>query len=203
MHERERILMELLPEAEAALRERRYDDVDAAIARAGEHGPQLVELLAIGEALRGPGDVPAALVDELAAQPMFDPRPWADVLAEARKAAGIRRSVLVAGLGERFSVTEAADLALLEERYHELETGLIEPARVRPALVAALGDLLGGIGDTLAATRFNPLPEPGPLAVLERSAKEPLLLAESHLDAVQPPATAAQRTIDELFGVEG
>lgn len=198
MDEREILLGELMADAVAALRERRFEDVDAILDRAGDDRPQLVDMVELALALHGPAEPAPALVDELAASPMFDVRPWPEVLAEARKAAGLKRPALVAQLAERLGVDDDG-VELLEERYHELETGQIEPAGVKPALVDALGDLLGGIRETLRATRLNPLPDLGPAVALNRSGD---MLADAALLSAPPDEpTASERAVDDLFGV--
>jgi hypothetical protein len=197
----------LFANASTAMRERRYDDVDRALDAAAAIDPQLrLDLLDLLDAdaatrpARAPG---AAEIEMLAALPMFDPRPWTEVLAEGRKAAGVKRSEVVAGLGERFAIADPEGLDLLEERYHELESGQLDPARVQPALRDALGDLLGGIRETLAATRLNPLPELGPDAVVARSTTEHMALqTDALMDAAARPPSAEERRIDELFGVD-
>ena len=63
----------------------------------------------------------------------------------------------------------------------------------------ALGDLLGGIRDTLAATRFNPLPDLGPAVALNRSA-EPAEFMLMDASMAEPEATTdGERLVDELF----
>ena len=195
--DRDILLGELMAEAVAALRERRFDAVDAIVDRAGDDRQELLDMIELTLALHGPAEPSPALVDELAASPMFDVRAWPEVLAEARKAAGLKRPALVAQLAERLGIGAAAE-PHLAERYHELESGQLEPARVKPAVVDALGDLLGGIRETLAATRFNPLPDLGPAVALNRSGD---MLAESTMLADAAPPTADERRVDDLFGV--
>ena len=194
----------LLAEAEQALLEQRYADADAIIARAGDDRAELLDMLEVALALRGPAQPSAERIEALAASPMFDLRSWPEILAEARKAAGIKRAEAVAGLAERIGVRDEPALERLEERYHELETGQLSPTGVKPALVDALGDLLGGIRETLAATRLNPLPDLGPQAVLNRSANEGVEMSRAMALPDAAPAaapSAEERLVDDLFGV--
>jgi hypothetical protein len=69
---------------------------------------------------------------------------------------------------------------------------------VQPAVVDALGDLLGGIRETLAATRFNPLPDLGPAVALNRSGD--VVLEQTLLMDAAPPSPD-ERRVDELFDV--
>ena len=195
--DRDILLGELMAEAVAALRERRFDAVDAIVDRAGDDRQELLDMIELTLALHGPAEPSPTLVDELAASPMFDVRAWPEVLAEARKAAGLKRPALVAQLAARLGIGADAE-PHLAERYHELESGQLEPARVKPAVVDALGDLLGGIRETLAATRFNPLPDLGPAVALNRSGD---LLSESMMLADAMPPTPDELRVDDLFGV--
>lgn len=194
--DRDILLGELMAEAVAALRARRFGDVDAILDRAGDDRAELLDMVELALALHGPAEPEPALIDELAVQPMFEVRAWPEVLSEARLAAGLKRPALVAQLAERLGLRDAE--ARLAERYHELETGQIEPAGVQPALVDALGDLLGGIRETLAATRLNPLPDLGPAVALNRSGD---VLEDVAMAAPPAPPTAAELQVDDLFGV--
>jgi AcrR family transcriptional regulator len=195
--DRDMLLGELMAEAVAALRERRFGDVDAILDRAGDDRAELLDMIELALALRGPAEPDPAVIDELAASPLFDVRAWPEVLTEARLAAGLKRPTLVARLAERLGVGDDGR-AHLERRYHELETGQLEPRRVRPVVADALGDLLGGIRDTLASTRLNPLPDLGPAAAFNRTGD----VLEEHALQMEPPTpTAAERQVDDLFGL--
>lgn len=199
MDGREILLGELMAEAVDALDARRFGDVDAILDRAGDDRQELLDMIELSLALRGPAQPSPQVVDELAASPLFDVRPWSEVLTAARKAEGLKRPALVARLADRLGIGDAAGRARLEERYHELETGQLEPTRVRPAVVDALGDLLGGIRETLAATRLNPLPDLGPAVALNRSGD--MLADAAMLQAPPPEPTASELAVDDLFGV--
>ena len=197
------LLGNLLVDACAALDEQRLDAFDAIVERAGEHRQELLDMVDVALSLRGPAEPSAAQVEALALSPMFDMRPWPEILESARLAASIKRPTLLAQLAERLGIRGEAAAERLEERYHELETGQLAPARVQPALLDALGDLLGGIRETLAATRFNPMPDLGPSAVLNRSGTfETHMLMDAAPATFEPePTTAAERRVDDLFGV--
>ncbi|MGI9187794.1 MAG: hypothetical protein ACR2J9_09845 [Gaiellales bacterium] len=202
MDDREILLGNLLVDACAALDARQLDAFDAIVERAGDDRQELLDMVEVALSLRGPVDPSPELVQQVALSPMFDVRPWPEILETARLEASIKRPALLAQLAERLGIRGEDAQERLNERYHELETGQLEPARVQPALLDALGDLLGGIRETLAATRFNPMPDLGPAAVLNRSGD----LAESVIiaDAVafEPePTTDAERMVDDLFGV--
>lgn len=202
MDDREILLGNLLVDACAALDERQLEAFDAIVDQAGDDRQELLDMVEVALSLRGPSEPSPELVQQVALSPMFDVRPWSEILESARLEASIKRPALLAQLAERLGIRDAAAQERLNERYHELETGQLEPARVRPALRDALGDLLGGIRETLAATRFNPVPELGPSAVLNRSGLPIDEVIEVHAMLAEPvPASDAERMVDDLFGV--
>jgi hypothetical protein len=202
MDDREILLGNLLVDACAALDARQLDAFDAIVERAGDDRQELLDMVEVALSLRGPTVASPELIEAVAASPMFDVRPWAEILETARLEASIKRPSLLAQLAERLGIHGEQAQERLAERYHELETGQLEPAGVQPALLDALGDLLGGIRDTLAATRFNPLPDLGPAVALQRSAEpiEHMMLMDA--DLVEPEGmTDDERRVDELFGL--
>jgi hypothetical protein len=159
-------------------------------------------MVEVALSLRGPVEPSPELIQQVAMAPMFDVRPWPEILETARLEASIKRPALLAQLAERLGIRGEEAQERLNERYHELETGQLEPARVQPALLDALGELLGGIRETLAATRFNPIPDLGPSAVLNRSGDVLELKMMVDASTFEPESTtAAERMVDELFGV--
>jgi hypothetical protein len=202
MDDREILLGNLLVDACAALDARQLDAFDAIVERAGDDRQELLDMVEVALSLRGPTVASPELIEAVAASPMFDVRPWAEILETARLEASIKRPSLLAQLAERLGIHDEQAQERLAERYHELETGQLEPAGVQPALLDALGDLLGGIRDTLAATRFNPLPDLGPAVALQRSAEPIDLMMLMDADLVEPEGmTDDERRVDELFGL--
>lgn len=203
MDDREILLGNLLVDACAALDARQLDAFDAIVEQAGDDRQELLDMVEVALSLRGPVEPSPELVQQVAMTPMFDVRPWPEILETARLEASIKRPALLAQLAERLGIRDAEAQERLNQRYHELETGQLEPARVQPALLDALGDLLGGIRETLAATRFNPMPDLGPSAVLNRSGTfETHMLMDAAPATFEPePTSAAERRVDELFGV--
>jgi hypothetical protein len=202
MDDREILLGNLLVDACAALDARQLDAFDAIVEQAGDDRQELLDMVEVALSLRGPVEPSPELIQQVAMAPMFDVRPWAEILESARLDASIKRPALLAQLAERLGIRDEAAQERLNERYHELETGQLEPARVQPALLDALGDLLGGIRETLAATRFNPIPDLGPSAVLNRSGDVLELKMMVDASTVEPESTtAAERMVDDLFGV--
>lgn len=202
MDDREILLGNLLVDACAALDARQLDAFDAIVDQAGDDRQELLDMVEVALSLRGPVDPSPELVQQVALSPMFDVRPWPEILETARLEASIKRPALLAQLAERLGIRDEEAQERLSERYHELETGQLEPARVQPALLDALGDLLGGIRETLAATRFNPIPDLGPSAVLNRSGDATFSMLLADEAAFEPePTTDAVRMVDDLFGV--
>ncbi|MCX6392525.1 MAG: hypothetical protein NTX95_08540 [Actinobacteria bacterium] len=202
MDDREILLGNLLVDACAALDARQLDAFDAIVEQAGDDRQELLDMVEVALSLRGPVEPSPELVQQVAMTPMFDVRPWPEILETARLEASIKRPALLAQLAERLGIRDAEAQERLNERYHELETGQLEPARVQPALLDALGELLGGIRETLAATRFNPMPDLGPSAVLNRSGDVAYSMMLTDEAAFGPePTTDAERMVDDLFGV--
>jgi len=202
MDDREIFLGNLLVDACAALDERQLEAFDAIVDQAGDDRQELLDMVEVALSLRGPSEPSPELVQQVALSPMFDVRPWSEILESARLEASIKRPALLTQLAERLGIRDAAAQERLNERYHELETGQLEPARVQPALRDALGDLLGGIRETLAATRFNPMPDLGPAVALNRSSEpiEHMMLMDASM-APPEPTTDGERLVDDLFGV--
>lgn len=74
------LLGNLLVDACAALDEQRLDAFDAIVERAGEHRQELLDMVDVALSLRGPAEPSAAQVEALALSPMFDMRPWPEIL---------------------------------------------------------------------------------------------------------------------------
>lgn len=200
MDDREILLGELMGEMLDALDARRFDAVDPILERAGDERQAVLDMVEVALTLRGPAQPTPEVVQAIADSPMFDERPWAEILGPARHAIGLRRPDLVGALASRLGIADAAGRAHLGERYHELEAGLIPARGAAPALVRALGDLLGGIGETLAQTRYNGAPGPGPAVAFNRTGTPLEALADSSMAAPEE-TTDSERLVDDLFGV--
>jgi hypothetical protein len=100
-------------------------------------------------------------------------------LAELRSRRGISRAQIVGAIVERFSLRDD-QRASVKEYYHQLESGLIDPARLSKRLLALLTELLGITPGSIsgsqprgiiAAQAFRKAPaeiEVGDAAVVER-----------------------------------
>jgi len=204
MDEREIQLGNLLADALAAFSDGRSADVDALIDQAGDDRAELLDMIELALMLQGPA-LPAQVdVETIAMTPAFDPRSWPAILTDARHANGLERPSLITQLADLLGFSSDDAREQMRVRYHELETGLIQPAGVQRPMLEALGDLLGGIRDTLAATRLAPV---GPLhdeVVFNRKGfpdvgDDTALMLMSK--AMAPERTPDQRAVDALFGI--
>jgi hypothetical protein len=125
------------------------------------------------------------------------PRAWDELLPALRARSGTTRGALVTRLAGALGFPQAG--AQVEEHVHHLETGQLDPRRVRPAVVAALARILGVSEAVLeAGRRVQPASGGAPVAVFQRAA--PLAPAE----ALAAPPTAAPEPariaeVDDLF----
>ncbi len=204
MDEREIQLGNLLADALTAFSDGRSADVDALIDQAGDDRAELLDMIELALMLQGPA-LPAQVdVETIAMTPAFDPRSWPAILTDARHANGLERPSLITQLADLLGFSSDDAREQMRVRYHELETGLIQPAGVQRPMLEALGDLLGGIRDTLAATRLSPV---GPLhgeVVFNRKGfadvgDDTALMLMSK--AMAPERTPDQRAVDKLFGI--
>lgn len=78
-------------------------------------------------------------------------------LVTLRDAAEIPRAKLVAGLARALGVSESP----LRRRYHQLESGQLEPAGVSAKVWAALGDMLGRSAESVRAAAATTGPAAG------------------------------------------
>jgi len=201
--DRERRLGELLSAAVRAVDDHDQTALEAALEAAGDDREELVDLVEAALTLRGPDTPDPTTISELAASPAFAVRAWPDILADARHAQGLQRSALVARLAERIGVVSDSGRERLRVRYHELETGLIDPRGVADTVRDALGALLGGIADTLEATRAVPTGPSLPSVAFQRS-NEPELALGLEIDALTTAVDEAPdaEIVDRLFGVD-
>jgi hypothetical protein len=133
--------------------ERAFEEFVAARDR-GEQPDPAAAIASVGEADREP--LAAMLATYLAANPSTvteehamaraarpDSQPpvaWVELLPALRARTGTTRGALVARLAEMLGFPDAR--AQVDEHVHDLETGQLEPARVRPPVVAALARIL-------------------------------------------------------------
>ena len=203
MDEREIQLGNLLAETLVAFDEGRSADVDRLLDSAGDDRFELVEMVELSLTLRGPASPSSEAIEALAMTPAFDARSWPEILTEARHAQGIKRPALVTALAERLGISSPAGEERVRERYHEIETGQLDPRRISTAVVDALGDVLGGMRDLLAATRLNPVGPLNPSVSFMRDGFDDLdgnVMMEAMMASPSEP-TADERRVDELFGV--
>lgn len=191
-------------DAFVAARERgERPDPAAAVAGAdeGERAALAVMLAAYLEA-HPRTDVTEAEVAARAADPASDPpRAWDELLPALRARTGTTRGALVARLAEALGFPQAG--AQVEEHVHGLETGQLDPRRVRPAVVAALARVLGVPEAVLeAGRRLSPAGPVAPTAAFHRAAPP---LPREALAAALAAAPEQPRIpeLDDLFTGDG
>lgn len=168
------------------------------IAEAGDEATALAGMLTAYLATHTHDDVSEAAMLELAASPeLAMPRPWPELLPELRERRGILRKKLLLDLIGALNAKQAA--TQVEGYLHELETGQLDPRRVRPAVVDALARALGAPRALLEASRWVEAP-PQPLGavaprVFARGARvaDPQALSLAHDESSRDPR------IDDLF----
>jgi hypothetical protein len=201
MDERDLQLGNLLAETLAAFDEGRSADVDRLLDSAGDDRLELVEMVELSLTLRGPASPSNEAIEALAMTPAFDARSWPEILTEARHAQGLKRPALVTALAQHLGISSPDGKERLRERYHEIETGQLDPRRISTVVVDALGDILSGLRAVLDATRLNPIGPLSPNVSFMRDGFDDvdgLVVTD-----MAPPAeqTADERRVDELFGV--
>jgi hypothetical protein len=116
-------------------------DPAAAIAAASEPDREPLAAMLAAYLAANPREVTEGEVLTRAADPRSDPpRAWPDLLPALRARTGTTRGALVARLAEMLGHPEAREQ--VEGHVHDLETGQLPPARVRPPVVAALARTL-------------------------------------------------------------
>jgi hypothetical protein len=191
--------------------ERAFDDFVAAWER-GEGPDPATAIASVGEADREP--LAAMLAAYLAANPRTDvtqeqvtaraahpssqpPVAWVELLPALRARTGTTRGSLVTRLAEMLGFPAAK--AQVEEHVHDLETGLLEPARVRPPVVAALARILQ-VPEAVLEMGQRPAP-----SASFRAARMDLAFHREAPAAAPPPAAEASEAaprvpeIDDLF----
>jgi hypothetical protein len=170
-------------------------DPAALIAEAGDGAEALSGMIAAYLAATPPPAVAADQVLALAARPQLEPpRPWPQLLPELRGRRGTTRAELVRRLAQRLGV--AGSEPQVAGYLHELETGLLSPRRVRPAVVAALAWALEAPPALLEGSRRLAAEPPQPAApMFARKAKVDASISLAML-ADQP---APDPRVDDLF----
>jgi hypothetical protein len=165
------------------------------IAEAGDQAEALAGMIAAYLAATPPAPVAAEQVLALAARPQLEPpRPWPQLLPELRRRRGTTRAELVRRLAERLGV--AGSEPQVAGYVHELETGLLSPRRVRPAVVAALAWALEAPQALLEGSRRLASEPPQPAELLfARTAKVDASMAMAMLGDEPRP----DPRVDDLF----
>jgi hypothetical protein len=172
-------------------------DPAATIAAAAEPDREpLAAMLAAYLAVNPRTNVMEADVEARAADPSSEPPvAWVELLPALRARTGTTRGALVARLAEMLGHPEAE--AQVEEHVHDLETGQLAAARVRPPVVAALARILQ-VPEALLemGRRIAPPPAPEVANLFHRAAPmmAPPPSAAEHRD--EAPRVAE---IDDLF----
>jgi hypothetical protein len=195
--------------AEYLAAEQRGERLDVAVLldRAGAERAELADLIDAHLALAAPRPDEAA-IERLAADPRLAPPPlaWPDVLVAARQRLRLTRGAAVERLAGLLGVRGAPARERVEERYHELETGQLDPRGVSERLVDALGQLFPDAVQALARTRSQPAGALAPpRAAYHRPAGAPApapAAEEPRAAAPPPPADPEVRQVDALFGVD-
>jgi hypothetical protein len=169
-------------------------DAAALVHEAGDQADVLAGMIAAYAATH-PADVTKDELEQMAARPELEPpRPWPELLPALRERTHTTRAALVSRLCEALGVTGSE--RRVGDYVHELEAGLLAPARVRPAVVSALAAIFGVPRALLESSR-GLAAEPPPSAALTftRSARysDPSLMS---IDALEPDPDPR---VDDLF----
>ncbi len=148
-----------------------------------------------------PATVSADVVARRAAASASDPPlAWQELLPALRAETGTTRSSLVKKLAAALGYPSATEQ--IEEHVHHLETGQLQPAGVKPAVIDALAQILHAPKALLERGR---LIAPGPSASLASGLVYQRLAApmEDRLEMTlgESRAPSPNAEIDELFGV--
>ena len=178
-------------------------DPAAAVAAADEGEREaLAVMLAAYLSAHPRTDVTEAEVAARAADPASEPpRAWDELLPALRARTGTTRGALVTRLAEALGYPQAR--TQVEEHVHGLETGRLDPRRVRPAVVAALAAILQVPEAVLEAGRaLPPAGEVAPATAFHRPAPAAPreALAAALAAAPEQPRIAA---VDDLFTGDG
>jgi transcriptional regulator with XRE-family HTH domain len=165
------------------------------IEQAGEESEVLAAMVSAFLAGRRDLDVREEDVLLLAAQPELDvPVGWDQLLPELRARRGLTRKALVSRLAGLLGVKGSEPQ--VAGYLHELETGQLSGARVRPSVVTAIAEALQAPVSVVASSRFiPPAIASQELSVFAREAHVPPADALSMLADEPPP----DPRVDDLF----
>jgi hypothetical protein len=170
-------------------------NVAEVVIEAGDQGEVLAAMIASYLATRPTAQPDAAEVAAFASRPELDPpRPWQELLPALRKQARLNRTELVRRLAALLGVQGSE--SQVGGYLHELETGLLEPARVRRPVVEALASIFAVPATLLETSRRLPgLPPPNRAIVFSRAAGVDASASLAMLDD-EPPTDPR---VDDLF----
>ena len=147
-------------------------------------------------------DVTAAEVAARAANPRSEsPLAWEELLPALRVRTHTTRGALVAALAAALGFPNAR--RQVEEHVHDLETGQLDPRRVRPAVVAALARILE-VPEALLERGRRMTPPAPPMQALAMYRLD--LHHAAPMESGPPPPSEVKRIpeIDDLFtGADG
>jgi hypothetical protein len=146
-------------------------DAAAFVHEAGDQAGVLAGMIAAYAATH-PADVTEDQLEQMAARPELEPpRPWPELLPALRERTHTTRAALVSRLCEALGVPGSEQQ--VGDYVHELEAGLLSPARVRPAVVSALAAILDVPRALLEASRgLAAEPPPSAAPTFTRSAAD-------------------------------
>jgi hypothetical protein len=170
-------------------------DAAALVHEAGDQADVLAGMIAAYAATH-PAEVSEDQLEQMVARPELEPpRPWPELLPALRERTHTTRATLVSRLCEALGVLGSE--RQVGDYVHELEAGLLSPARVRPAVVSALAAVLGVPRALLESSRgLAAEPPPSAAPTFARSATYPDDGLMS-LGALDPPD--ADLRVDDLF----
>jgi len=171
-----------------------HPDAAALVHEAGDQADVLAGMIAAYAATH-PADVTEDQLEQMVARPELEPpRPWPELLPALRERTHTTRATLVSRLCEVLGVP-GSELQVAAY-VHELEAGLISPARVRPAVVSALAAVLGVPRSLLESSR-GLAAEPRPASGLNfaRSARH----SDDGLMSLGALEPDADPRVDDLF----
>lgn len=168
-------------------------DAAALVDEAGDQAEVLAGMIAAYAATH-PADVTEEQLEQMVARPELEPpRPWSELLPELRERTHTTRATLVSRLCEALGVPGSE--RQVGDYVHELEAGLLSPARVRPAVVSALAGVLGVPRSLLESSRGLAAEPPSAAPIFARSADH----ADNLLMSVGALEPDADPRVDDLF----